>query len=117
MVLDLQTVLSLLVAMVFPVLNGLITRWHASVLRTYLQLLFAAVVGFVGEWLAHLNAGDEYDWRKAALVAVMALVTAIATQAGVWAPLGVSTRAKLAGVSGKTPATVSRVDRASGDRA
>lgn len=99
--LDLTMVLTVLVGTVIPILNGLLTKAHSNVLRTYLQLVLNAVAGFGMEWLDHLVNGTEYDVKQAATAAVLSLIVALTTQAGVWKPLGVSDWAKS---HGNTPA-------------
>lgn len=95
--LDLTMVLTVLVGTVIPIANGLLTKASSSVARTYLQLVLNAVAGFGAEWLDHLLNGAAYDVRQAATAAGLSLVVAIATQAGVWKPLGVSEWAKTHG--------------------
>ncbi len=99
--LDLTMVLTILVGTVIPILNGLLTKASSQVARTYLQLVLNAVAGFGMEWLDALVNGTAYDVRQAATAAVLSLVVAIATQSGVWRPLGVSEWAKS---HGNTPA-------------
>jgi hypothetical protein len=91
-------ILAVVVGTLIPILNGLLTHYEASKARVYLQLVLNAAAGFGAEWLHALTAGTEYDVRSAATAALLALVTSIAVQAGVWAPLGVSEAAKRAGV-------------------
>lgn len=99
--LDLTMVLTILVGTLIPILNGLLTKAQSSVTRTYLQLVLNAAAGFGAEWLDSLVTGAVYDVRQAATAAILALVVAITTQAGVWKPLGVSDWAKS---HGNTPA-------------
>lgn len=89
--------LGVFVAVFVPILNGLLTRYSAVRARAYLQLVLNAAAGFGAEWLDALTNGTPYDVGQAALTALLALVTAIATQAGLWAPLGVSEWAKRTG--------------------
>ena len=96
--LNLTLVLTILVGTLIPILNGLLTRYGASKARVYLQLVLNAAAGFGGEWVHALTANTAYNVRDAATAALLALVTSIAVQAGVWAPLGVSEAAKRAGV-------------------
>jgi hypothetical protein len=95
--LDLTMVLTILVGTLIPILNGLLTKSSSSVARTYLQLVLNAVAGFGMEWLDSLVNGTAYNVGQAATAAVLALVVAITTQAGVWKPLGVSDWAKTHG--------------------
>lgn len=97
MTLDTTMVLTILVGTIIPILNGLLTKYQSSVARVYLQLVLNAVAGFGAEWLDNLVNGTPYDVKQAATAAALSLVVAIATQAGVWAPLGVSEWAKTHG--------------------
>lgn len=90
--------LAVIVGTLVPILNGLLTRYESSKARVYLQLILNAAAGFGAEWLHALTANTAYNVRDAATAAVLALVMSIAVQAGVWAPLGVSEKAKRAGV-------------------
>lgn len=94
MTFDTAMVLTVLVGTVIPILNGLLTKYHASSARAYLQLVLNAAAGFGAEWLDALTRGVEYNVSQAATASLVALVVSIATQAGVWAPLGVSEWAK-----------------------
>jgi len=91
-------ILAIVVGTLVPLVNGLVTRYAASRARVYLQLVLNSAAGFGAEWLHALTTGTAYDVGSAALAALLALVTSIATQAGVWAPLGVSEKMKRSGV-------------------
>jgi uncharacterized membrane protein (DUF441 family) len=93
-----QQLLTIAVAVFIPILNGLLTKYNAQKARVYLQLVLNAANGFVVEWLAALTNGTDYNVNVALLNTGLSLLTAIAVQAGVWAPLGVSEKAKSAGV-------------------
>jgi hypothetical protein len=97
--------LSMLLGFVLPVLNGLITKPWAGKARVFLQLILSAVAGFAAEWLDALNSATAYDLRQAATGWLLTLLTALAVEARVWAPLGVSQWATSHGVgAGLTPA-------------
>lgn len=96
--LDLTMVLTVLVGTLIPILNGLLTRYESVRARAYLQLVLNAVAGFGAEWLNALTTHTDYNVGQAAVAALLSLVTSIAVQAGVWAPLGVSEKVKRAGV-------------------
>lgn len=95
--LDLAQVLAICVGSLVPILNGLLTRYESTRARAYLQLVLNAAAGFGAEWLDALTSNTAYDVGQAAMASVLALVMAIAVQAGVWAPLGVSEKAKRSG--------------------
>lgn len=92
--LDLTMVLTVLVGTLIPILNGLLTKAPNAATRAYLQLVLNAAAGFGMEWLDALVNGTAYNVGQAATAAVLSLVVAISTQAGVWKPLGVSDWAK-----------------------
>lgn len=91
-------ILTVIVAVFIPILNGLLTKYNAQKARVYLQLVLNAGNGFVVEWLSALNANTDFSVKDALVNTLLSLLTAIAVQAGVWAPLGVSEKAKSAGV-------------------
>jgi hypothetical protein len=95
---DTAQLLAMFVGLFVPILNGLLTRYGAVKGRVFLQLILNAAAGFGAEWLDHLNSGTDYNVGQAAFGALLALITSIAVQAGVWAPLGVSEAAKRNGV-------------------
>jgi hypothetical protein len=86
--------LTVVVAVFIPILNGLLTRYNAQRARVYLQLVLNAANGFVVEWLDALNTGAAFNTTEALIGTGLSLLTAIAVQAGVWAPLGVSEKVK-----------------------
>lgn len=93
-----QTLLTMAIAIVIPLLNGLLTKYNAQRVRVYLQLVLNAANGFVVEWLNAITTGTDYNVNVALVNTGLSLVVAIATQAGVWAPLGVSETVKASGV-------------------
>lgn len=105
--LDTVTVLTVLVGTVIPIFNGLLTKASSQTARTYLQLVLNAAAGFGVEWLDHLVNGADYNVGQATTAAVLSLIVAITTQAGVWKPLGVSDWAK---AHGNTPASYRLTD-------
>lgn len=91
-------ILTVIVAVFIPILNGLLTKYNAQKARVYLQLVLNATNGFVVEWLNAVTTNADFSVKDALVGALLSLLTAIAVQAGVWAPLGVSEKAKSAGV-------------------
>lgn len=89
--LDLPQMLNLLVAVVFPVLVGLVTTrvtapgWKAVLLAT-----ISLASGFVSALLAAVLAGIPFDVLSAFLTGLAAWIIAIATHYGFWRPSGVS---------------------------
>jgi hypothetical protein len=88
---DQTLMLTVLIGTVIPILNGLLTKWESQNARVFLQIVLNAANGFLVEWATQ---GAGYDWGNGLRLTVISLVTAIATQAGVWRPLGVSAWAK-----------------------
>lgn len=99
--LDLTMVLTMLVGTLIPILNGLLTKAPSVAVRAYLQLVLNAAAGFGAEWLDALVNGAPYNVGQAATAALLSLIVAISTQAGVWKPLGVSDWAKSHGITDK----------------
>jgi hypothetical protein len=103
--LSLASLLGLLITVAIPIANGLLTRWDAPGARAVLQLVLNGANGFLVEWLDSLDglgSGNAFNVGEALVRAVTSLVLAIAVQSGVWAPLGVSDRAKAAGVGARS---------------
>lgn len=93
-----QALLTVFVAVFIPILNGLLTRYNAQKARVYLQLILNSLNGFVVEWLNALTTSADFSVRDALIGTGLSLLTAIAVQAGVWAPLGASEKVKSMGV-------------------
>jgi uncharacterized membrane protein len=97
--LDIAQLLTMAVGVFIPLLNGLLTKYNSSVARVYLGLVLSTANGLLIEWLAAVNdANQDFNLTQAALGALLSLITAIAVQAGAWAPLGVSETVKRSGV-------------------
>lgn len=90
--------LSMAIGVLIPILNGLLTRYGAVQVRAYLQLVLNAASGFVVEWYNAITTAADFNLGQALIGTLLSLVTAIAVQAGVWAPIGVSEAAKRNGV-------------------
>lgn len=86
------------VGVVIPILNGLLTKYNAVKARAYLQLILNAANGFLVEWLNASTTSADFNVNAALQLSLVSLVTAIAVQAGLWAPIGASEAAKRAGV-------------------
>lgn len=87
-------ILTMFVAVWIPILNGLLTKYTSVKARVYLQLVLNSANGFAIEWLNALTTSADFSVGDALLGTGLSLLTAIAVQAGVWAPLGVSEKAK-----------------------
>lgn len=91
--------LSMLIGVFIPIVNGLITRYGAVRARVYLGLALSAANGLAVEWLSALgDAASDFNLTQAGLGALLSLITALSVEAKVWAPLGVSEAVKSAGV-------------------
>lgn len=90
---------SMALGVLIPLLNGLITKYAAVSLRVFLQIFMSAVAGFLTEWLGALNVGEAFNTTQALAGWLATLITALAIEAKVWAPLGVSERLKRVGSS------------------
>lgn len=89
--------ISMLIGVVIPLVNGVATRYGAVRLRVFLQIFLTAVSGFLTEWIGAINAHTNYNVTQAILGWIATLVTALAVEAKVWAPLGVSESLKRLG--------------------
>lgn len=95
-----QQVLTLVIAFFVPLFNGLVTKYGASKVRVYGQIILAALNGFVVEWLdAVLTADPAFDIWHALYGTMLALAVQLASVAGVWKPLGTADRVKQVGSS------------------
>lgn len=92
--------LSMAIGVLIPIVNGLLTRYSAATARAYLQIVLNAANGFLVEWLNAITTSADFNVGQALIGTLLSLVTAIAVQAGVWAPVGVSEWAKSTGVKG-----------------
>lgn len=86
--------LSMAIGVLIPILNGLLTKVGASKARAYLQIVLNAANGFFVEWLNAVTTAADFNLGQALIGTLLSLVTAVAVQAGVWAPTGVSDMAK-----------------------
>ena len=88
-----QAAIQLAVAVLLPLLVGLITnKMTASGLKAGLLALLAVVSSGLTELGAALLAGQPFDLGMWALTAVGSLATAIAMHYGIWKPSGASER-------------------------
>lgn len=97
MVLGLAQLISMALGVVIPLINGLVTKYSATKVRVYLQIIMTALAGFLTEWVAALNDHLPYNTTQALTGWIATLVTALAIEAKVWAPLGVSDALKRVG--------------------
>lgn len=89
--LDVPQLLNLLLAVVFPVLVGLVTtRVTSSTLKAVLLATISLGSGLVSALLAAVLAGVPFDIVAAVLTGLAAWIIALATHLGFWKPTGVS---------------------------
>lgn len=89
--LDLPQLLNLLLAVVFPILVGIVaTRVTSSAAKAVLLATISLVSGLVSALLAALLAGVPFDVISALLTGGAAWLIAIATHFGFWRPTGVT---------------------------
>ncbi|MFK4760288.1 hypothetical protein ACI3KS_05070 [Microbacterium sp. ZW T5_45] len=96
--LDVPQLLNLLLAVVFPVLVGLVTtKVTASTLKAVLLATISLASGLVSALLAAVLAGAPFDIITALLTGLAAWIIAIATHLGFWKPSGVTERVQTVG--------------------
>jgi len=108
---DTAQLIAMALGVLIPLINGFITRYAAVGARVFLQIFMSAVAGFLTEWIGALNAHLPFNTTQALAGWIATLVTALAVEAKVWAPLGVSDALKRAGV-GSASAPAADVRRA-----
>lgn len=86
--------LSMAIGVLIPILNGLLTKYGAAKARAYLQIVLNAASGFLVEWFNAVTTTADFNLGQALVGTLLSLVAAIAVQAGLWAPMGVSEAAK-----------------------
>jgi hypothetical protein len=99
-----QELVAAAIGLVAPILVGLITR--ASTSPGIKAMILAAIAAAVGIGTGFLNTPPEtvWVWQSAAVGAVLAWVTAVATHYGFLKPTGVT--ATLQGTANADPAVV-----------
>jgi uncharacterized membrane protein (UPF0136 family) len=99
---DLPLLLWLLVAIVLPILVGLVTTKETSPARKAIFLaLLALVAGVLSQLLAAIQAGLPYDLFAGLVQGVATFLIAVAVYFGLWKPTGVTTAAQAVGAAGK----------------
>lgn len=96
--LDVPQLLNLLLAVVFPVLVGLVTtKVTSSTLKAVLLASISLASGLVPALLAAVLAGVPLDIVAALLTGFAAWIIAIATHIGFWKPSGVTEKVQSIG--------------------
>lgn len=89
--LDVPQLLNLLLAVVFPVLVGLVTtKVTSSTLKAVLLATISLASGVISALLAAVLSGAPFDLVAALLTGLAAWIIAIATHLGFWKPSGVT---------------------------
>lgn len=95
---DWVQVLNLLLAVVFPVLVGLVTtKVTSSSLKAVLLATISLGSGLISALLASMLAHTAFDFVGALLTGLGAWVVAIATHFGIWRPTGVTEKVQAIG--------------------
>lgn len=93
--LDPAAVVQLLLAVVMPVLVGLVTtRVTAAGRKAWLLATLTLVTSLLVELARSIATGSTFDVGIALLAALPAFVISVATHYGLWKPTGVSTAAQ-----------------------
>lgn len=95
---DAIAVAQLMVAVVLPVLVGLVTtRVTASGLKAVILAALAVISAMITEAVDANMAGQAYDIGQGLINAIGTFVIAVAIHYGLWKPTGVSQRAQETG--------------------
>ena len=96
--LDLPQVLNLLLAVVFPILVGLVTKTvTSSRVKAILLATITFAVTFVTALLSAVLAGEPLDVIGTLLTCLAAWLIAVASHFGLWKPTGVAAAAQRVG--------------------
>jgi hypothetical protein len=102
--LDVPQLLNLLLAVIFPVLVGLVTtRVTSSTLKAVLLATISLASGLVSALLTAVMAGAPFDLIAALLTGLAAWIIALATHLGFWKPTGVTEKVQAIGTHAETP--------------
>lgn len=86
---QLALILNLLIAVIFPVFVGLVTKTTTNpAVKAALLATISLASGVVAQWLAAVTSGLEMDWFTAIVTGFGAWTIAIATHFGFWKPTG-----------------------------
>ncbi|WP_264032188.1 hypothetical protein [Cellulosimicrobium sp. SH8] len=96
--LDPATVVQILVAIVLPVLVGLVTtRVTSGAAKAWLLAALSLVTSLLVELGRAVAQGVTYDFGVALLAAIPAFVVSVATHYGLWKPTGVTDKVQAVG--------------------
>lgn len=92
--------LQLLIAVILPVLVGLVTKKVTSEATKALLLLGLAVItALLTELAAAATAGVAYDLGSGLLLAISTFVVGVAVHYGLWKPVGVTAKVQAIGTA------------------
>lgn len=95
---NLPLLLWLLVAIVLPILVGLVTTKTTSpAKRAIILAALALIAGLLSELLAAINAGVSYDLFAGLVQGIATFLVAVALYFGLWKPTGVTSAAQAVG--------------------
>lgn len=87
--------LSAMIAVVLPLLVGLVTKYSTSSrVKSLLLLALSAVSSFFTEWLATVNANADFNWQQALFGTILTFAVAVGSYLGLLKPTGVSDAAQ-----------------------
>lgn len=96
--LNVWQVVQLIVAVILPVVVGLVTtRVTNSNVKATLLLVISGVTAFLTELLASVNSGTSFDAATALLATLTTFIIGVALHYGLWKPVGVSEKAQALG--------------------
>lgn len=96
--LNVWQVVQLVVAVILPVVVGLVTtKVTNSNVKAVLLLVVSALTAFLTELLASVNAGVPFDAATALLATLTTFIIGVALHYGLWRPTGVSEKAQSIG--------------------
>ncbi|POH63974.1 hypothetical protein C3B59_10510 [Cryobacterium zongtaii] len=97
---DLPLLLWLLVAIVLPILVGLVTTKTTSpAKRAILLAALALITGLLSQLLAAINAGVPYALFTGLIQGIGTFLVAVALYFGLWKPTGVTAAAQAVGTT------------------
>jgi hypothetical protein len=98
--LDWVQLLQLLVAVILPVVVGLVTtRVTAPGRKAILLLTLSVVTSMLAELLYAIQMGVAYDLGAGIVLALTTFIVGVATHYGLWKPTGVSAAVERSGIT------------------
>ncbi|MDY7542588.1 MULTISPECIES: hypothetical protein [unclassified Cryobacterium] len=102
---NLSLLLWLLIAVILPILVGLVTTKETSPGRKAIYLAgLALVAGLLAQLLAAIQAGTTYDLFTGLVQGLGTFLIAVALHFGLWKPTGIADAAQTLGTTTAAPA-------------